>query len=199
MADTDELRVPKAITLDFLRYLQCCDSASLSPTARIHNVSKVGGKSAGSPVSTDWITCNTLLFQSVCSCWERVSFVRIARDQGSSILTTFTGPKVPLFWTAFSQLSLGGHPRDQSYCCPLSLAVGPEIQKLKPGQFSQCTMITWRNGCASFSRLHGTQHSSYEPRTLANYSLKTKQVFVVYPFQSQAQKVRSPNLFKRNE
>ena len=56
MADADERYVPQqqAITLDFLGYLQCCGSASLSPTAGIHNGSSYGRKSAGSSVSTDY-------------------------------------------------------------------------------------------------------------------------------------------------
>ena len=44
----------QAITLGFLRYLQRCGSASLSPIARIHNGLKFGRKSAGSSVSTDY-------------------------------------------------------------------------------------------------------------------------------------------------
>ena len=40
----------------FLRYPQCCGSASLSPTAGIRDGSKFGRKSAGSSVSTVWTT-----------------------------------------------------------------------------------------------------------------------------------------------
>ena len=46
--------------------LQCCGSATLSPTARIHNGSKFGRKSAGSSVSTDRTRCT---FEVECSRW----------------------------------------------------------------------------------------------------------------------------------
>ena len=91
MADTVVMR-QAVITPDFLRYLQCCGSASLSPTARIHNGSKFGRKSGGCLVSADWTRC-TFFFQSVLWGWMSVdwgiSLVRIAGDQALLLINQF--------------------------------------------------------------------------------------------------------------
>ena len=64
--------MPQAFTLVFLRYLRSCGSASLQLTARIHNWSKLGRKSTGSSVSTDWARSTVRSFFSQffeVECW----------------------------------------------------------------------------------------------------------------------------------
>ena len=106
-----------ATALDFLLYLQCCGSASLPITARIHNGRKFGRKSAGSLVSTDWTTC-TLVFRSVlwgcvCSWWEH--FIcsdcrdtwKSVTDFGDLVFFTDTGSTV-LLCVAFNSIQFIG-------------------------------------------------------------------------------------------
>ena len=72
--------------------LQCCGSASLSPTARIHSGYKFGRKSTGSSVSTDWTNMYvafwaTSLRLNVVD--GGISFVRIAGDQVLLLIINF--------------------------------------------------------------------------------------------------------------